>query len=47
MGGMLDWSALPVLVDVYGVDDVETLIKQLTTIRDDQAEQAREAAGRR
>lgn len=33
MGG-LDWAALPIVVDLLGVEDVETLIAQLTTLRD-------------
>lgn len=33
MGG-LDWSGLEVVCDVLGVDDPETFITQLTTLRD-------------
>ena len=33
MGG-LDWTALPIVVDLLGVEDVETLVVQLTTLRD-------------
>lgn len=33
MGG-LDWSALPLIVELLGVQDPETLILNLTTIRD-------------
>lgn len=34
MGGALDWSAIPHLVDLLGVDDVELFILQLVQIRD-------------
>jgi len=33
MGGQIDWSALPVLCEVHGVDDVERLIRELIAIR--------------
>jgi hypothetical protein len=33
MGG-LDWTALPTVAEMLGVEDVELLIVQLTTIRD-------------
>lgn len=33
----LDWAALPTVIDVLGIDDVETLIAQLTLIRDNEA----------
>jgi hypothetical protein len=33
MGG-LDWTALPIVVNMMGVRDVELLIHQLQTIRD-------------
>lgn len=33
MDGQIDWSALPLLVDVYGVDDVEILLAELMAIR--------------
>lgn len=33
MGG-LDWAALPVVVEMLGVTDVELLILQLIAIRD-------------
>ena len=33
MGGM-DWAALPVVVDLLGVDDVEGLVDGLAAIRD-------------
>lgn len=35
MGGM-DWTALPIVCEVLGVEDVELLIRQLTLIRDAQ-----------
>lgn len=34
MGGTLDWNALPILTETYGVKDVETLIAQLIVMRD-------------
>lgn len=30
----LDWAALPVVVELLGIDDVELLIEQLMLIRD-------------
>jgi hypothetical protein len=33
MGG-IDWNALPILCELYGVQDVERLIFQLVTIRE-------------
>lgn len=35
MGG-LDWSALPIVAELLGIDDVEKLIVQLVTIREAQ-----------
>ena len=35
MGGM-DWAALPIVVEMLGVSDPETLIQQLAAIRDHQ-----------
>lgn len=37
MGG-IEWEAMPVIVDVLGITDVDLLIKHLTTIRDFQRE---------
>lgn len=34
MGRTLDWNALPILVEIYGVKDVEALIAQLILMRD-------------
>ncbi|SEN70841.1 hypothetical protein SAMN05216404_106150 [Nitrosospira multiformis] len=34
MGGTLDWNALPILTEIYGVSDVEVLIAQLIAMRD-------------
>ena len=34
MGGEINWSAIPVLVEILGIDDPEQLIYQLTQIRD-------------
>lgn len=33
-GNELNWSALPVLCEIYGVEDPENLIAQLLYIRD-------------
>jgi hypothetical protein len=27
MGGDIDWSALPVMVEIFGITDVETMIR--------------------
>lgn len=35
MGG-IDWSALPIVIDLLGVSDPEPLITQLVAIRDHQ-----------
>lgn len=40
MGGRLDYQALPVLVEYYGVTDVELLLDELLAIRDHQDRQA-------
>jgi hypothetical protein len=38
MGGKIEWSSLPVMCELYGVDDPELLIMSLAIIRDrDQA----------
>lgn len=34
MGGQIDWAALPVIVELYGIADVEIFITQLVAIRD-------------
>lgn len=39
MGG-LDWQALPIIAEMFGIDDIETFIVQLTTIRDWQRDQS-------
>lgn len=33
MGGQIDWAALPVIVEMLGIDDVEVLIARLMAIR--------------
>lgn len=33
MGG-LDWQALPIIVEMLGIDDVDILIAQLIALRD-------------
>ena len=37
MGG-IDWAALPVIAEMLGIDDIETLVLQLVAIRDAQRE---------
>ncbi len=32
MGGEINWSALPVVVEMLGIDDVETFIAELHAI---------------
>jgi hypothetical protein len=34
MGGQIDWAALPVIIELYGINDVEVFIAQLAAIRD-------------
>lgn len=41
MDGSIDWSALPVLVNLYGIDDPEILIEQLQAIREHMRRQER------
>ncbi len=38
MGG-LDWAALPIVADLHGITDIETLVALLVAIRDDQTAQ--------
>lgn len=33
MGG-LDWAALPVVVEMFGVEDVEVFVQELVAIRE-------------
>lgn len=33
MGGTIDWQALPIIVDLLGVEDVAQLIDDLITLR--------------
>lgn len=35
MGG-LDWAALPVVVEILGIECVESFVRELVTIRDHQ-----------
>lgn len=35
MGG-IEWDALPIIIELLGIEDVETLVRQLVAIRDDQ-----------
>jgi hypothetical protein len=46
MGGQIEWSALDVFCEMYGVTDVELLIVQLTAIREHQVAQSRLQHGR-
>lgn len=34
MGGRVDWPAVPILIDLYDVTDVETFLEALFAIRD-------------
>jgi hypothetical protein len=34
MGRQIDGSMLPLLCEIYGIEDVESLLVQLVTIRD-------------
>ena len=36
MGGEIKWSALPILCEMFGIEDVELLVRQLNAIRDSQ-----------
>lgn len=38
MGGALDWSALPVVMEMAGIEEPEPFIVRLAAIRDWQAE---------
>lgn len=34
MGGQIDWSALPFLVEMYGIRDPEKFVSELVAVRD-------------
>lgn len=34
MGGQIDWSALPIVAELLGFTDLETLLEQLCALRD-------------
>lgn len=34
MDGTIDWSAIPIIVDLYGIEDVEMFIAKLHAIRE-------------
>jgi hypothetical protein len=34
MGGEIEWSAIPMIAEVLGVEDVEMLIRAVVTIRE-------------
>jgi len=36
----IEWAALPVIVEILGVEDVELLVRQLAGIRDHQNKQS-------
>lgn len=42
MGGSLDWAAIPIIAEMFGVIDVESLILQVVAIRTWQTEQNKE-----
>ena len=33
MGG-IDWAALPIIIEIYGISDVEVFVAKLNAIRD-------------
>lgn len=33
MGSTLDWAALPIVMAILGIEDVETLVRQLNAMR--------------
>jgi hypothetical protein len=37
MGGQIDWAALPVIAEVYDLQDLPALVGRLETIRDHQS----------
>ena len=39
MGGALDFTALPVIAEILGIDDIELFVKQIALIRDFKNEQ--------
>ncbi len=41
MSGKIDWSALPFIVDMFGIEDVEIFVRQLVAIQDHQTEMAK------
>ena len=38
MGAQVDWTALPIIIEMLGVDDPEQLIRHVTLIRDTPSE---------
>lgn len=34
MGGAIDWQALPLVAEMFGIEDIEILIAQLVAIRE-------------
>jgi hypothetical protein len=34
MGGCIDWTALPIVSEILGIEDVELLLDRLVTIRE-------------
>lgn len=34
MGGVIDWSAVPIFIDLYGVADPEIFVAALCAVRD-------------
>ena len=38
MGAQIDWQALPILVEIFAIDDIERLLCDLVSIRNFQLE---------
>jgi hypothetical protein len=34
MGGAIDWTALPIIAEIYGIDDIELFVAKLDAIRE-------------
>ena len=41
MGGQIDWAAMPIMVELYDIQDPEIFIGELVAIREHLALQAR------
>ena len=40
MGGEVNWTALPVIAEMFGITDVECFLARLTALRDHQQRQS-------